>query len=75
MASFLYCSPYSCHSFLIIKAIEKSEEQIKATTFAIAIVGRGINTKREIKDRSKENIAKCSKIIRAITLQGAILEK
>ena len=38
---------------------------LRATTIALAIVGRAITLEREIKKRSKE-------LIRGITLQGAI---
>ena len=43
------------------------------TTFAIVIVGRAITIEREMKQRSKEIIAKMDqRRLRAITLQGAI---
>ena len=70
MASFLYCSSYSyrdsCHSFRILKALAKSKGNIfaiasesekqreRATTIAIAIVGRTITLVREQSDTVNE---------------------
>ena len=60
MASFLYCSQYSCRSFSIFKQKQKVND--KRTTIAVAIVGRMITKEMEINKRSKEIMKKLSNI-------------
>ena len=90
MASFLYCFRYSyrssnycdnnsCRSFTLLKALAKSNGNlftiaIRATTIAIAIVGRAITLERESNQKKKPRTSpkRMQKGSRVITLHGAI---